>query len=67
VLLVGHDPVLGEFAHFLVDRETLLPRHFPAPCLVVIHFSCGDWSKARAGRLEHFVDFSSSHADRPRR
>jgi phosphohistidine phosphatase len=65
LLVVGHNPGLGEFARFLVSRESALPRHFPAPCLAVIDFPCRNWSEARAGigRLEHFVNFSGLPAD----
>ena len=60
LLIVGHNPGLGEFARFLVrGRESTLPRHFPSPCLAVIDFSCVDWSEAGAGggRLDRFVNF----------
>ena len=66
LLIVGHNPGLGEFARFLVrGGENAVPRHFPAPCLVVIDFSCGDWNVAGAGggRLDRFVNFSSLPAD----
>lgn len=68
LLIVGHNPGIGEFARFLVrGGESAMPRHFPAPCLAVIDFSCGDWSEAGAGggRLDHFVNFSSLLADIP--
>ncbi|MGH6852337.1 MAG: SixA phosphatase family protein [Methylocella sp.] len=66
LLIVGHNPGLAEFARFLVrGGESALPRHFPAPCLAVIGFSCVDWSEAGAGggRLDRFVNFSSLPAD----
>jgi phosphohistidine phosphatase len=66
LLIVGHNPGLCEFARFLVrGGETAVPRHFPAPCLTVIDFSCGNWSEAGAGggRLDRFVNFSSLPAD----
>jgi phosphohistidine phosphatase len=66
LLIVGHNPGLGECARFLVrGGESAVPRHFPAPCLAVIDFSCGDWSEASAGggRLDRFVNFSSLPAD----
>jgi phosphohistidine phosphatase len=68
LLIVGHNPGLGEFARFLVrGGESAMPRHFPTPCLAVIDFSCVDWSAASAGggRLHRFVNFSSSPADNP--
>jgi phosphohistidine phosphatase len=68
LLIVGHNPALGEFARFLVrGGESAVPRHFPAPCLAVIDFSCGDWSEAGAGGgwLDRFVNFSSLPADNP--
>jgi phosphohistidine phosphatase len=67
LLIIGHNPGLGEFARFLVrGGETAVPRHFPAPCLAVIDFSCGDWSDVRAdgGRLDRFVNFDSLPADK---
>jgi phosphohistidine phosphatase len=68
LLIAGHNPGLAEFARFLVDsRESAgAPlRHFPAPCLALIHFPCGDWTKAAAGggRLDLFMNFSCSPAD----
>ncbi len=66
LLLVGHNPGLGEFARFLIHgEESAALRHFPAPCLTVIDFSCDDWSEAGAGggRLDRFVNFSSLPAD----
>jgi phosphohistidine phosphatase len=66
LLIVGHNPGLGEFARFLVrGGDSAGLRHFPAPCLAVIDFSCGDWSEAGAGRLDRFVNFSSMPADTP--
>jgi phosphohistidine phosphatase len=66
ILIVGHNPGLGEFARFLVrGGNSTVPRHFPAPCLAVIDFSCGDWSEAGAGDggLDRFVNFSGMPAD----
>jgi phosphohistidine phosphatase len=66
LLIAGHNPGLGECARFLVrGGETAVPRHFPAPCLAMIDFSCGDWNEASAGggRLDRFVNFSSLPAD----
>jgi phosphohistidine phosphatase len=66
--IVGHNPGLCEFARFLVrGGESGLPRHFPAPCLAVIDFSCVGWSGACAcgGRLDRFVNFSSLPGDNP--
>ncbi|HEY8031944.1 MAG TPA: histidine phosphatase family protein [Methylocella sp.] len=66
LLIVGHNPGLAEFARFLVrGGESAMPRHFPAPCLAIIDFTCSDWWEAHAGsgRLEHFVDFSSLPVD----
>ena len=68
LLIVGHNPGLAEFARFLVrGGESAVPRPFPAHCLAVIDFSCGDWSEAGAsgGRLDRFVNFSSLPADYP--
>jgi phosphohistidine phosphatase len=63
-LIVGHNPGIGEFARLLVRSGAAPPRHFPAPSLAAIRFSC-DWSHAIAcgGRLEYFMDFSASSAD----
>jgi phosphohistidine phosphatase len=66
LLIVGHNPGLGEFARFLVrGGESAILRHFPAPCLAVIDFSCGDWSQAATGggRLDRFVNFSGLPAE----
>jgi phosphohistidine phosphatase len=68
LLIVGHNPGLPEFARFLVDdrESTGAPlRHFPAPCLALIHFACGDWIEASAGggALDRFIDFSCVPAD----
>jgi phosphohistidine phosphatase len=66
LLIVGHNPSLGEFARFLVrGGVSAVPRHVPAPCLAVIDFSSGDWNVAGAGggRLDRFVNFSSLPAD----
>lgn len=66
LLIIGHNPGLGEFARFLVrGGESTAPRHFPSPCLAVLDFSCIDWSEtgAGAGRLDHFVNFSNLPAD----
>ncbi len=66
LLIIGHNPGLGEFARFLVrGEETAVPRHFPAPSLAVIDFPCGDWSEvgASGGCVDRFVNFSSLPAD----
>jgi phosphohistidine phosphatase len=65
--IVGHNPGLTEFARFLVRGGEGVPRHFPAPCLAVIDFSCVAWSEACAGGggLDRFVNFSSLPADNP--
>jgi phosphohistidine phosphatase len=65
LLVIGHNPGVGEFARFLLRPENALPKHFSAPCLAVIDLLCGDWSEAGAscGRLDLFKDFSSSQAD----
>jgi phosphohistidine phosphatase len=66
LLIIGHNPGLGEFARFLVrGGETAMPRHFPAPSLAAIDFSCGDWGEVGAGggRMDRFVNFSSLPAD----
>ncbi|MGH6834528.1 MAG: SixA phosphatase family protein [Methylocella sp.] len=67
LLIVGHNPGLGEFARFLLrGEESAVPPHFPAPCLTVIDFPCVDWSEAGAGggRLDRFVNFSGLQADK---
>ncbi|HUZ90546.1 MAG TPA: histidine phosphatase family protein [Methylocella sp.] len=66
LLIVGHNPGLAEFARFLLDGPNNAPlRHFPAPCLAEIHFSCGDWIDAGAGggQLDRFMNFSCVPAD----
>jgi phosphohistidine phosphatase len=67
LLIVGHNPGLAEFARYLVDGQNAdAPlRHFPAPCLAEIHFSCADWIDACAcgGELDRFMNFSCVPAD----
>ncbi|MCI0599369.1 MAG: histidine phosphatase family protein [Beijerinckiaceae bacterium] len=65
LLIVAHNPGVGQFARFLVNQESTLPAHFPAPSLAVISFACGDWSNTgnRSGSVELFVNFSSTQAD----
>jgi phosphohistidine phosphatase len=66
LLIIGHNPGLGKFARLLVrGGESAVPRHFPAPCLAVVDFSCGGWSEAAAGggRLDRFVNFSGLPAE----
>jgi phosphohistidine phosphatase len=68
LLIAGHNPGLAEFARVLVDgRESghAPLRHFPAPCLALIHFSCGNWidAGAKGGRLDRFMNFSCMPAD----
>jgi phosphohistidine phosphatase len=65
LLVIGHNPGVGEFARFLLRPKNALPTHFSAPCLAVIDLLCGDWSEAGAscGRLDRFKDFSSLQPD----
>jgi phosphohistidine phosphatase len=66
LLMVGHNPGLAEFAHFLLSGTASTPLiHFPAPCLALIHFACGDWIEAArgGGRLESLMNFSCVPAD----
>ncbi len=65
LLVIAHNPGVGEFVRFLLQPENALPKHFSAPCLAVIDILCGNWSEARAGcgRLELFKDFSRSPDD----
>jgi phosphohistidine phosphatase len=65
LLVIGHNPGVGEFARLLLRPEHSLPKHFSAPCLAVIDILCGDWSEAGAGcgRLDLFKDFSCSQGD----
>jgi phosphohistidine phosphatase len=68
LLIVGHNPGVAEFAGFLVDshNKSEVPiRHFPAPCLALIKFSCRDWGEASAGEgtLDRFIDFSCMPED----
>jgi phosphohistidine phosphatase len=62
LLIVAHNPALGEFASARVhdgeaDSLAAIRRHFPAPCLAVIDFACDDWSEtpASTGWLDRFV------------
>src|SRR5262249_29473627 len=41
LLVIGHNPGVGEFARFLLRPENALPKHFSAPCLAVIDLHCG--------------------------
>jgi phosphohistidine phosphatase len=62
VLLVGHNPGIGELASSLIAsgdveaRQQLLEK-FPTAALAVIDFAVDDWSKVhpRGGRLDRFV------------
>jgi phosphohistidine phosphatase len=66
LLMVGHNPGLAEFAHFLMGGEPSTPLiHFPAPCLALIDFASGDWAAAAhgGGRLNCFMNFSCVPAD----
>lgn len=69
LLIVGHNPALGEFANARAsdgEAEALaeLRKHFPAPCLAVIDFACDEWSEAgsRPGWLDRFVTLSTLRA-----
>ncbi len=65
LLVIGHNPGVGEFARLLLRPYNAPPKHFSAPCLAVIDMLCGNWSEAGVGcgRLELFKDFSDSQAD----
>ena len=62
LLLVGHNPGIGELASALIAsgdveaRQQLLEK-FPTAALAVIDFAVDDWSKVhpRGGRLDRFV------------
>ena len=62
LLLVGHNPGLGELASMLIaagdveTRQRLLEK-FPTGGLAVIDFAVDDWTKIhrRGGRLDRFV------------
>ena len=62
LLLVGHNPGLGELAALLiasgeVEARQRLIEKFPTAALAVIDFALDDWGKLhpRAGRLDRFV------------
>jgi phosphohistidine phosphatase len=62
VLIVGHNPGLGEFAASLVavgdeDARQRLVEKFPTAGLAVIDFAVDDWKKLHphGGRLDRFV------------
>ncbi len=62
ILLVGHNPGLGELADSLVavgdeDARQRLIEKFPTAGLAVIDFAVDDWKKVhpRGGRLDRFV------------
>lgn len=65
LLIVGHNPGLAAFAHFLVDgtASAEAPYPFPAPCLARISLSCDAWSAAGGGRLDRLMNFSCVPAD----
>lgn len=62
MLVIGHNPGLGEFAAFLTGGNSAVPARLPAPCLAAIRLP--DWSAAceGGGELEFFLDFSTSAA-----
>ena len=62
LLLVGHNPGLGELAALLIASGEVVARQrliekFPTAGLAVIDFALDDWTKLhpRAGRLDRFV------------
>ena len=62
LLLIGHNPGMGELAGALiasgdVDARQRLIEKFPTAALAVIDFALDDWAKLhpRAGRLDRFV------------
>ncbi|MBV8837686.1 MAG: histidine phosphatase family protein [Alphaproteobacteria bacterium] len=62
LLMVGHNPGLGELAALLiasgeVEARQRLIEKFPTAGLAVIDFALDDWGKLhpRAGRLDRFV------------
>jgi phosphohistidine phosphatase len=62
LLLVGHNPGMGELAALLiasgdVEARQRLIEKFPTAALAVIDFAFDDWAKLhpRAGRLDRFV------------
>lgn len=62
LLLVGHNPGIGELAELLIaagDVETRqqLIEKYPTGALAVIDFAVDDWTKlhAKGGRLDRFV------------
>ena len=62
LLLVGHNPGIGELAAALiasgdVEARQRLIEKFPTAALAVIDFALDDWGKLhpRAGRLDRFV------------
>ena len=62
LLLVGHNPGIGELASALiasgdVEARQQLIEKFPTAALAVIDFAVDDWTKLhpRGGRLDRFV------------
>ncbi len=57
LLIVGHNPVLSEFANFLLDA-TLAPEivSFPTSGIAALEFKCSSWQQIQgnAGRLLFF-------------
>jgi len=59
VLVIGHNPGIGEFAHRIVDRPAAHPRFidYPTGTTLVAEFPGDDWSKIDwwTGRVSDFV------------
>jgi phosphohistidine phosphatase len=62
VLVIGHNPSMGEVANLLTGQgapalRLRMAAKFPTSALAVLAFDIADWSRLdpHSGRLEHFV------------
>lgn len=65
VMMVGHNPGIGEFAQRLVSRAPSRPEFhkYPTAATLVVDFEIADWSEAKAGAgsvLDFFVPAGDS-------
>ena len=58
VMMLGHNPGIGEFAQGLCARQPLDPEflHYPTGATLVLEFDVADWSEAQMGKGQ-VIDF----------
>ncbi len=58
VMLLGHNPGIGEFAQGLCAKQPLDPEflHYPTGATLVLEFDVADWSEAQMGKGQ-VIDF----------